>query len=78
MPTLSTAHGFGLFTRVDIQGSGHGQQHRLTVQRSLYVIVEPVIDKPKLSILCPEALPFVGYGRTAHSSSVEVKSCHRC
>ena len=50
-------------------GSGHGEQHRRTVHRSLYIVVEPMIDKPKLSILCPEALPFLGYGRTHGRSS---------
>jgi len=56
---------------VDDRGSGHGEQHRRTVHRSLYIVVEPMIDKPKLSILCPEALPFLGYGRTC----LEVREC---
>lgn len=56
---------------VDDRGSGHGENERLITQRSLYLTVEPRVDTPELSILCPEKLPFVTYGRNC----LEVVDC---
>lgn len=56
---------------VDDRGSGHGLDQSLLVQRSLYLTIEPVIDTPELSILCPEKIPFVTYDRNC----LEVSDC---
>jgi len=65
-------HGFARVNiTVDDRGSGHGNEFHLLVERSLYLVVEPVIDKPELSHLCTEAMPFLTYGRTC----LEVREC---
>ncbi|CAK9082964.1 unnamed protein product [Durusdinium trenchii] len=56
---------------VDDRGSGHGEEFHLSANRSLYIMVEPKVDRPRLSVLCPEQIPFVTYGRNC----LEVKDC---
>ena len=56
---------------VDDLGSGLGRQASETHTRSVQVIVEPVTDTPRLDFLCPQAQPFVSYGRAC----LEVRNC---
>ena len=56
-------------------GSGHGNEFHLLVERSLYLVVEPVIDKPELSHLCTEAMPFLTYGRTCGMGEGGFRTC---
>ena len=35
---------------VDDRGSGHGEEFHLSANRSLYIMVEPKVDRPRLSV----------------------------
>lgn len=71
MPARDWNGGVVVNVTADDLGSGLGEEQRLVAFRQLYIVVTPAVDKPIMSFVCPQALPFISYGHTC----LEVRNC---